>query len=361
MKRSILVLMVLVSSTISFAHDFSVRLADGQQLYFNITDAEKNLVELTYPAKINNTKPIYTGKLTIPATVQWNNKVYKVTAVGKKAFVNDTNLTDVVMPSGLTKIDDFAFEGCTSLRSIIFPGNKVTFGSGTFFRCSSVENVTFGGDWTTFDMKVFRWSKNLNYINLPAKMEKIINLKSLKCLKGITVDVNNRTFSAIDGVLYDKAATTLLCCPRDYGRYLVVPTGVIEVRWGAISDCQNIQTVVLPTTLLYLSYREFANMQGLKQIVMKNPTPIITAQKGNARYFLLMIPDNAVNIYVAKNARKAYVKKLAPESGNYSEIEENLPLAMDKKRAVVPFVVRDIDLPSKWNIKGVSDFSSLTF
>lgn len=361
MKRIILVLMVLASSTITFAHDFSVRLADGQQLYFNITDAEKNLVELTYPAKINNTRPIYTGKLTIPATVQWNNKVYRVTAVGKKAFVNDTNLTDVVMPSGLTKIDDFAFEGCTSLRSIIFPGNKVAFGSGTFFRCTAIENVTLGGDWTTLDMKVFRWSKRLQYINLPAKMEKITNMKSLKYLKEITVDVNNRTFTAIDGVLYDKGATTLLCCPRNYGSYLTVPTGVLEVRWGAIGDCQNIKTVVLPTTLKLLSYREFADMQSLKQIVMKNPTPIITAQKNNERYFLLIIPDNSVNIYVPKSARKAYVKKLAPESGNYSEIEENLPLAMDKKRAVVPFVVKENDLPSKWNIEGVSDFSSLNF
>lgn len=358
MKKTLLIAMALISSAIAFAHDFSVRLSDGQQLYFNIISLDNNLVELTYPVKIANTKPIFYGKLTVPATVKWNDKVYKVVAIGKKAFVNDVNLTEVVLPSGLVKIDDFAFEGCTNLRSIIFPGNKVTFGSGTFFRCTSIANVTLGSDWTTFDMKVFRWSEDLEEINIPAKLEKITNLKSMKHLRKITVDPNNNAFTAVDGILYNKPGTTMLCCPRNYGYRLDVPYGVMEIRWGALGGCKNLNTVILPATLAYLSYREFASLENLRKIVMKSSTPIMTAQSGTRQCFLLQVYNKStIDLYVPKKAEKLYKRSLCTIEGNYTEITTNLPAGMDSDRAVVPYEVKDSEMLHDWSIHGEKDFS----
>lgn len=351
--------MALLCSAILSAHDFSVRLADGQQLYFNVTDASKNLVELTYPVNITSTKPIFTGKLVVPATVKYNDKVYKVVAVGKKAFVNDVNLTEVVLPSGLTLIDDFAFEGCTRLRNVVFPGNKVKFGSGTFFRCTSITNVTLGSDWTTADMKTFRWSENLREINIPAKLEKVNNLKSLKYLEKITVDANNKNFMSIDGVLYSKTGASLLCCPRQYRGILDVAAGTVEIRWGAIADCTRLRTVILPTTLTSLSYREFAKLRNLENIVMKNTTPIVTAQNGDQKMFLITVANPALKLYVPKKVKSAYQKAIVQTPGNYSEVKSSLPDGMDSKRSIVPFEVKATEILSKKNVLPYKDISKL--
>jgi hypothetical protein len=42
------------------------------------------------------------------------------------------SLTNVVIPSSVTSIEDDAFAGCTSLASVYFGGNAPTFGSGVF-------------------------------------------------------------------------------------------------------------------------------------------------------------------------------------------------------------------------------------
>ena len=360
MKKIFAFTIALLTSAIVSAHDFLVRLSDGQQLYFNVIDAEKNFVELTYPVNITSTKPIFSGKLTVPATVKYNNTVYQVKAVGKKAFVNDLGLTEVVLPAGLVKIDDFAFEGCTNLRNVVFPGNKVTFGSGTFFRCTSLSNVTLGGDWTTVDMKTFRWSRSLREINIPAKMQKVNNLKSLKYLERITVDANNMNFSAFEGVLYNKNRTELLCCPRLYGDFLSVPEGVTAIRWGALKDCSTLEFVVLPTTLKVLSYNEFSKLPRLLNITMKSPTPIMTAQNGSNKVFLLSVASPLAKLYVPKSALKAYKKQIVKVGGNYSEVKENLPEGMDEKRSTVPFEVKPSEVLDVKNIIGYKKIEEVT-
>ena len=108
------IILSLVLSTVSFcgafAHDFMIT-QNGQKIYFNITDSKKQTVEVTYGGSItdkNSAKP--QGKIEIPAKVQHNQKVYSVTAIGQKAFSNATELTSIVLPSGITEINDFAFE-----------------------------------------------------------------------------------------------------------------------------------------------------------------------------------------------------------------------------------------------------------
>ena len=54
----------------------------------------------------------------IPETVTYNNKTYKVTEIGEGTFENNTNLTEVSIPSSITSIGDKAFKGCSNLKSI---------------------------------------------------------------------------------------------------------------------------------------------------------------------------------------------------------------------------------------------------
>lgn len=60
-----------------------------------------------------------TGEYQIPEIVTHDGKTYTVTAIGEEAFMNNTSITQVTIPSTITSIGAAAFAGCTSLEAII--------------------------------------------------------------------------------------------------------------------------------------------------------------------------------------------------------------------------------------------------
>ena len=59
-----------------------------------------------------------TGMFAIPDTVVYNGTAYIVTEIAANTFENNTNLTDVSIPSTITVIGSSAFGGCLNLKSI---------------------------------------------------------------------------------------------------------------------------------------------------------------------------------------------------------------------------------------------------
>ena len=345
------IILSLVLSTVSFcgafAHDFMIT-QNGQKIYFNITDSKKQTVEVTYGGSItdkNSAKP--QGKIEIPAKVQHNQKVYSVTAIGQKAFSNATELTSIVLPSGITEINDFAFEKCTKLNSVVMPGTQVKFGQGTFFLCSEIENVTFGSDWTQIDLGVFRWANKIKEISIPAKVSKIYNINSLKGLTRVTVDNNNNQYSSIDGIVYTKDAKVLLACPLAYEGAVKVADNATTIKAGAMFGCANVTSVDLPESMEKFSFREFSKMPQLESINLRNATPVVTAKNKNEGVLVIQIANAKVKVNVPKSALKDYKKALVVAEGEYFE---NSP------KATIPYAVKTSEMVATKNLSGVKSF-----
>lgn len=62
--------------------------------------------------------------LTIPATVEKDGYLFKVTSIGKNAFQKDTKLKSLVIGANVTKIGQSAFYKCSKLKKITFNGKK---------------------------------------------------------------------------------------------------------------------------------------------------------------------------------------------------------------------------------------------
>lgn len=361
MKRinTAIVILLLGSISLLYAHDFTATDKRGQKFFFNVIDAKKKYVEVTYQGSITSPLPSpYTGKITVPSNVKHKNTVYRIVGISKKAFSGAISLKGIVLPSGLLFIDDFAFEGCSALEKIVFPGNSVRFGEGTFFRCTAISQVTLGSDWTEINLKIFRWSKRLTSIAIPAKLRSLQNLKSLKHLQAIEIDPNNPNFASIDGILYNKAKTTLLGCPQRYFGKVRIPEGTTTIRWGAFIDCLHITQVDLPASLKVLSYREFSRMKQLTQIIMRSDKPILTASNGEQKCFLLKIESNLkVKLIVPKAVQNDYKEAICSTEGEYSEISAHMPENISPEYALIPLIVKSDQMLSKGNIVGVKNFS----
>lgn len=344
--RTMAMVAMMMAGGVASAHDFAVEI-NGQQVYFDVKDELKKTAVVTYNGSIAQELPTdYAGQLEIPATVKYEGKAYTIVGIGPKAFSGAEKLTGVVMPMGLAAIGDFAFEGCTALEKILFPGNQVKFGQGVFFRCDKIQHVSLGSDWKNVDLKMFRWSDSLTTIAIPAKIERIQNLKSLKQLESVNVDVNNAKFTTVDGVLYNKSREVMYGCPRAYKGHLKVAEGTRTITAGALIDCKDVTRVDLPATLVTMSFRELNRMEGLGEVILRGEKPIMTAKKNGKEMFLLQVANRNVKIVVPKNVKAAYREVLVQQAGEYQEIDGD-----------TPYVVNDDELPVARNVVGVKKFS----
>lgn len=57
-------------------------------------------------------------------------------------FANDKQLTEYVIPDGVTDIGWGAFFGCTSLKSVTIPDSVKKIGWAAFLGCTSLTSVT---------------------------------------------------------------------------------------------------------------------------------------------------------------------------------------------------------------------------
>lgn len=289
------------------AHDFSARLKGGQTLYFNITDTVRHTVELTYEGKIRDAHENQpAGRLEIPRTVKYKGDVYTVTAIGPKTFSGAALLEAVVIPETVETIQAFAFEDCVKLSAILFPGSPVTFGEGVFFRCSAIESISFGSDWKEINLSHFRWSEKLRKIQIPARVEKISNLKKLASLESVEVDPNNSVFAAADGMLLSKDGTKLYACPRSRRGDVTVPEGVKTVKEGAFIDCPYLENVVFPASLEELSYEEFSRGSQLKSVTFLSEQPLLNYSLTEEPRFALKVASPQVKVYVPASAVAAW-------------------------------------------------------
>ena len=132
MKKSLFCFLILLMVPLaSMAYDFEV---DG--IYYKLTGSSS--VAVTYndpPTESSDYTAPYSGHITIPSTVNYNNKSYAVTSIGDYAFMDCSDMTSVTIPEGVTSISVGAFEGCTALTSVTIPEGVTSIDEGAFYGC----------------------------------------------------------------------------------------------------------------------------------------------------------------------------------------------------------------------------------
>lgn len=82
-------------------------------------------------------------------------------------FEGNTALGSIILPSGMTKINNPGFTGCTNLTSVTLPETLKTIGGKAFKGCSSLKSIIIPNSVTTISDSAFDSCMALTYVKLP--------------------------------------------------------------------------------------------------------------------------------------------------------------------------------------------------
>lgn len=189
----------------------------------------------------------YSGDIILPSSVTYQGQDFSITVISESAFEACSDLNSVKLPDTLTSIEDFAFEACTSLNSIEFPNGLTEIGWFSFSECSSLE-----------------------FVRIPVSVKEIGDGPFSECsnLEFISVDSKNTSYSAIEGILYDKDISTLIQCPgKKYGK-VAIPSTVSTIGQGAFWGCLNVDEVDIPESVEFIKDNAFYGCKSLASVVI---------------------------------------------------------------------------------------------
>ena len=236
-----------------------------------------------------------------------------VTSIGFCAFYNCKSLTSVTIPDSVTSISESAFEDCKSLTSATIPYSVTSIGDYAYHGCyftsenfvnnSNVElddsskptivdtdaggfcikdnvlvnmrpayaigEVTIPNSVIIFGYSAFDSCESLISVTIPDSVTCIDDRTFSSCtsLTSIEVSGNNKNYSSIDGVLFNKNKSRLITYPagKTDSKY-VMPNSVISIDDDAFDSCINLKSVTIPNSVTSIDSGAFSNCISLTSI-----------------------------------------------------------------------------------------------
>ena len=167
-------------------------------------------------------------KVEIPEKI--NGK--SVTSIGNYAFEYCENITSVTIPDSVTSIGFRVFSNCTSLTSITIPNSVTSISGEAFENCTSLTAINVA-------------SENSNYVS-------------------------------VNGVLYNKDKTTIICYPagKKDNNYKI-PDSVTEIDDYAFNGCISLSSVTIPNSVTSIGVYAFEYCASLKSITIPDSVPLV--------------------------------------------------------------------------------------
>ena len=174
----------------------------------------------------------YTGTETdvvIPSTIAGK----PVKKLGTYCFsFADTEITSVVIPEGVTYIDNYAFNGLETLTSVKLPSTLKTIYHNAF-RMTGITEIKIPEGTTYIGKEAFNNCKNLKSVSLPSTMQSILTNAFSRCdsLEEITLPDNitylasssfGSSSSKVDNIYANAGSTTAKTLEKNNIAYIAI-------------------------------------------------------------------------------------------------------------------------------------------
>ena len=157
-----------------------------------------------------------------------------------RLFLNNTLITDLVIPSGVTKIGGSSFSGCSSIRNVSLPDTLTKIECSAFSGCTGLSSIEIPDSVSVLEEAVFDQCTNLTSVILPDSLTNIYDFTFQTC-------------------------TNL--------RDIQIPDKVAGIHYAAFLGCKSLTSITLPGSLTFLGDAVFYNCTSLSEVTFKGNAP----------------------------------------------------------------------------------------
>lgn len=294
--------------------------------YIIISDTEVKVIH----------KDDYSGDIVIPETVTINNKEYKVTSIGQRAFNINSNsnggcqITSIQIPNSVTSIGSSAFLYCELLKSVKMPDDVACLDSNTFSGCRSLESITLPQKLQEIKFAAFSDYCDLKSIEIPDQVY---------CIGGFAFQ-NNKSLKTV-----------------------ITSHGLKEIYYFTFSYCDSLKTVVLGDNVEKIGCNAFESCSQLSRVYSLNPTPPALNQRfdsgGSVWNYSLgnhfkntfdWITNQNATLYVPIGSKESYQNNA--EWGKFKNIVELDPNTFDPSTLGIKTIINDEDEVNHYSLDG---------
>ena len=228
------------------------------------------LNEETKTAEVIKKENGYEGDITIPETVVFNERTYRVTSIGEGAFYQCESLKSIIIPDNVTSIGEGAFCDCESLTNITIPDSVTSIGDCALKECSSLTTITIPNGITSIGEGTFSYCKSLKSITIPNSITSIGEGTFCGCesLTNIVVAKGNTIYDSREecNAIIETGTNTLICgCQTS-----IIPNSVTSIGEGAFFHCESLTDITMPNSVKSIEDGAFCQCSSLTSITIPN-------------------------------------------------------------------------------------------
>ena len=292
-----------------------------------------------------------------------------VTSIGSRAFEGCSSLASIKIPDSVTDIDDCTFRSCTSLTNITIPDGVRSLGNGTFEDCKSLTGITIPNSVDGIYAGVFNGCSSLTSITIPDSV-RMINSEAFEgctSLTTINVATGNQNYVSVNGVLYNKDKTDIICYPagKKDKNYKILD-GVTWIGSSAFSGCTSLTSITIPNSVTFIPDDAFSGCTSLSSITIPDGVTSIGnwAFKDCTSLASVTIPSSVTETGYCAFIGCTSLTAINVATGNQNFVSVNGVLYNKDKTAIICYPAgkkdKNYNMPDGVTSMGVYAFSGCT-
>lgn len=242
-----------------------------------------------------------------------------------------TEITDLVIPDGITKIGNHAFERCSGITSVTIPNTVKSIGEKSFYGCDGLKLLTIGSDVVDIYNQAFAYCKELTEVYCYAKKipytvqifdNSFVEYATLYVPASLIEQYKAKApwngfgkieiLDYIDGIYYNLNGDEAEVTYRDdnynsYSGTIVIPESVTyrgknfsvtKIGDNAFRSCIGLTSVIIPNSVNSIGSYAFYNSKNLVSVIIPDGVPNIAEYTfyGCSGLTSVTIPNSIKNI-----------------------------------------------------------------